>query len=263
MLQNNLLRKAAQGRTCTALGIKVVTSNEVVLLAKAAEYDSVFIDQEHSVFSTENVGSLCSAALLAGITPFVRVPYRCGPGHIQRILDAGAMGVVFPHVSSAEEAQEAVACMKYPPRGNRSLTAALPQFYFQRIDAKELMQEIDSLSSTVFVMVETKQCLESIDAIAAVEGVDVLLLGCNDLSLELGILSEWEHPEFQKALRTVATAASKAGKIFGIAGMYTRPDIAKFAVSELGARFVLGHFDIGLLAMGMNKNMEQMRQMGP
>ena len=77
-----------------------MTSNEVILLAKAAEYDSVFIDQEHSVFSVEDIGRLCSASLLAGITPFVRVPYRCGPGHIQRILDSGAMGIVFPHIRS-------------------------------------------------------------------------------------------------------------------------------------------------------------------
>lgn len=70
------------------------------MLAKAAEYDSVFIDQEHSVFSVEDVSRLCSASLLAGITPFMRVPWKCGPGHVQRVLDGGAMGVIFPHIST-------------------------------------------------------------------------------------------------------------------------------------------------------------------
>jgi 2-keto-3-deoxy-L-rhamnonate aldolase RhmA len=111
-------------------------------------------------------------------------------------------------------------------------------------------------------MVETLECLQHIDAIAAVDGVDVLLLGANDLSLELGILSEWEHPTFQQAAATIARAARNAGKIFGLAGMYSRPDIYKAMVRDLGARYVWGHLDVGLLAMGMNRNASQLRDMG-
>ncbi|KAE9382228.1 Pyruvate/Phosphoenolpyruvate kinase [Stipitochalara longipes BDJ] len=261
MLQNNLLQRVAQGRLCTAVGIKVVTSNEVIHLAKAAGYDSVFIDLEHSTFSIKNVSRLCSTALLSKITPFVRVPYRCGDGFVQRVLDGGAMGIVFPHISTVEEARAAVAITKFPPKGKRSLTAALPQFDFQRIGAKDVIQQLDNTGSTVLIMVETLECVENIDAIAAIEVVDVLLLGANDLSLEFGILGEWEHPKFQRALETIATAAHRAGKIFGITGLYTRPDICKHAVRNLGAKYVLGHLDIGLLAMAMNKNMEQLRDM--
>ena len=121
------------------------------------------------------------------------------------------------------------------------------------------MQQLDTTGSTVFIQVETKECLTNIDAIAAIEGVDVLLLGANDLTLNLGILGEWDSPIFQGALRAVANAAQRQGKVLGIAGLYTRPDICRRAVKELGARFVVGHFDIGLLAMGMNKNIEQLR----
>lgn len=113
----------------------------------------------------------------------------------------------------------------------------------------------------MFVLVETKSCLENIDAIAAVEGVDVLLFGASDLSMELGIIGEWDHVAFRAALEMVAAAARKANKVFGVAGLYTRPDICKRAVKELGARYILGHYDLGLLAMGMNKNMEQLRDM--
>lgn len=160
-----------------------------------------------------------------------------------------------------EEARRAVSITKYPPKGQRSLTAALPQFDFQRISARDLIPQLDSIGSTVFIQIETKMCLENIDAIAAVEGVEVLLLGANDLSLELGILGDWEHQRFQNALETIAMAARKSGKIFGIAGLYSRPDICKHAVKELGARYVLGHLDIGLLAIAMNKNMDQLREL--
>jgi 2-keto-3-deoxy-L-rhamnonate aldolase RhmA len=81
------------------------------------------------------------------------------------------------------------------------------------------------------------------------------------LSLSLDILGEWEHIKFQNALQRIAAAAKAAGKIFGIAGIYTRPDICKYLVKNLGARYILGHYDIGLLAMAMNKNVEQLREM--
>ncbi|QKX61854.1 uncharacterized protein TRUGW13939_09010 [Talaromyces rugulosus] len=242
MLQNNLLRNVAQDQICLAVGIKVVNSNEIVQLARAAGYDSVFIDLEHSILSQKNASRLCSSSLLSGITPFVRVPHQCGNGYVQRVLDGGAMGIVFPHINTVEEAKSAVSATKFPPKGKRSLTAALPQFDFQRIAAKDLMQQLNSAGSTVFIMVETVECLENIDAIAAVDGVDVLLLGANDLSLELGILGEWEHAKLQNALETIAAAAQRA-------------------VRNLGARYILGHLDIGLLAMAMNKNVEQLREM--
>ena len=156
-------------------------------------------------------------------------------------------------------AEKAVAMTKFPPSGKRSLTAALPQFGFQRYGAKELMQQLDRAGSTTFLMVETRECLDNIDAIAAVNGVDVLLLGANDLSLELGILGEWEHPIFQEALEKIGAAAKKTGKIFGISGLYSRPDICKYAIRHLGAGYILSHIDIGLLAMAMNKGMEQFR----
>ncbi|KAI1392698.1 Pyruvate/Phosphoenolpyruvate kinase [Hypoxylon trugodes] len=261
MLQNNLLQKVSQDQMCTAIGVKVVTSNEIILLARAAGYDSVFIDLEHSVMSIEDASRLCSTSLLSGITPFVRVPYECGSGFVQRVLDGGAMGIVFPHISTPEEARRAVSMTKYPPNGQRSLTAALPQFDFRRIAAKEMIPQVNAVGSTVFVQVETKMCLENIDAIAAVEGVEVLLLGANDLSLELSILGEWEHPRFRDALKLVAAAARKSGKVFGIAGLYSRPDICRHAVRDLGARYVLGHLDIGLLAIAMNKNVEQLRSL--
>jgi 2-keto-3-deoxy-L-rhamnonate aldolase RhmA len=78
----------------------LVASNELVILAKTAGYDTIFIDLEHSSLSISDASALCSASLLAGITPFVRVPYQCGNGYVQQVLDGGAMGIVFPHVST-------------------------------------------------------------------------------------------------------------------------------------------------------------------
>jgi 2-keto-3-deoxy-L-rhamnonate aldolase RhmA len=71
-----------------------------VQIAKAAGFDSLFVDLEHSSLSLNDASALCTAGLLGGITPFVRVPLQCGDGFVQRVLDGGAMGVVFPHIST-------------------------------------------------------------------------------------------------------------------------------------------------------------------
>lgn len=110
-------------------------------------------------------------------------------------------------------------------------------------------------------MIETSEAVGNASAIAAVSGVDVLLLGANDLSLDLGILGEWEHPVFQEALRTVSEACRTNGKIFGLSGIYTKPKVMQAAIRELGARYILGHSDMGLLSMAMNKNAEMLRDL--
>jgi 2-keto-3-deoxy-L-rhamnonate aldolase RhmA len=158
-----------------------------------------------------------------------------------------------------EEARNAVATTKFPPQGNRSLTAALPHFQYRRVAATDVIGQVNAVGSTVFVMIETAEALGNAQEIAAVEGVDVLLLGANDLSLSMGILGGWDHPDFGKALELVAEACLRTKKVFGISGIYARPDIVKHAVEVLKARYVLGHSDMGLMAVAMKKNAEMLR----
>lgn len=81
-----------------AFGIRLVTNPAIVQLARNGGFDALFIDLEHSTLSIDDASQLCAAGLQLGITPFVRVPYQCGNGFVQRVLDSGAMGVVFPHI---------------------------------------------------------------------------------------------------------------------------------------------------------------------
>lgn len=98
---NNLLQAASANMLCKAFGIKISPHTHVVQLAKNAGFDSLFIDLEHAWLSLEQTTALCHVGLLAGISPFVRVPHKCGNGFVQRVLDGGAMGVIFPHIHSA------------------------------------------------------------------------------------------------------------------------------------------------------------------
>lgn len=108
-------------------------------------------------------------------------------------------------------------------------------------------------------MIETVDALESVDDIAALPGCDVLLVGSNDLLTELGIMGEFDNPKFVHSLEKVANAAKKHGKIFAIAGLYHRPDLMDKVVNDLGARWVVGGQDVGLLVNAMRQNCQALK----
>ncbi|USP82133.1 hypothetical protein yc1106_09407 [Curvularia clavata] len=245
---NNLLLQRRVGGLCTAMGIRMVADPQIVDLAVNAGYHSLFIDLEHSNFSIQNASHLCLAGLRRGITPFVRVPYQCGNGFIQRILDGGAMGIVFPHIHAKDDAQAAVSISKYPPLGKRSMTGQLPLFGLKTTHQDQIISESNSRGSSVFLMIETKESIDNVGDIASVEGVDVLLIGSNDLAIELGVPGQFESQKFRSALAKVSEACRKHGKIMGLAGIYGQPVIQDWAVNELGVGFILVGQDSGFIA---------------
>lgn len=103
MYQNNLHTKASSNELCKAFGIKYSSNAQIVQLACNAGFDALFIDLEHGWLTLAEASNICNVAMLAGISPFVRVPHQCGNGFVQRVLDGGAMGIVFPHIHTAGE----------------------------------------------------------------------------------------------------------------------------------------------------------------
>ncbi|RVX73704.1 hypothetical protein B0A52_02594 [Exophiala mesophila] len=256
---NNLLTRVKEDRICTAFGIKIIPTGEIVHIAKSAGYDSLFIDLEHTTLTLKDAGQLCITGLSAGVTPFVRVPHQCGSGFIQRVLDAGAMGVIVPHIHGVEDAKQVIQTSKYPPIGKRSLTAGLPQFNYMPLPATVTAPQLNESGSTVFLMIETVDALEAVDDIAALPGCDVLLVGSNDLATEIGITGDFDHPKFMQSLERVAEAARRHQKIFAIAGLYHRPDLMDKVVNDLGARWVVGGQDVGLLVSATRQNNQALK----
>src|SRR6202035_4090922 len=101
VLRNRGKEKLARGEVVASMTVRLVRGVEIARIAKTAGFDSLYVDMEHSSFSLGSTSQICMAALEAGITPLVRVP---GLADVQRILDAGALGIIAPHVQSATEA---------------------------------------------------------------------------------------------------------------------------------------------------------------
>jgi 2-keto-3-deoxy-L-rhamnonate aldolase RhmA len=150
------------------------------------------------------------------------------------------------------DAQAAVGISKYPPQGTRSMTGQLPVFSLVRHPLETVIRETNETPSVVTLMIETAESIENVDEIARVPGVDVLLVGSNDLSIELGVPGQFESSKFRSALKKVSGAAKKHNKVFGLAGIYDRPDIQDRAINQLGVRYILGQQDSGILAKGAN-----------
>ena len=124
----------------------------------------------------------------------------------------------------------------------------LPHMGFKSISIAEASEIGNAQLSTVVTMVESPEAVANVDAIAAVEGVDMILIGTNDLSVELGVPGDFDHPRFVDSIQKIAASVKKHKKFLGVAGIYNRPDILHKFIHEYGARFVVGHVDLPLVA---------------
>ena len=238
------------------IGIRLVRNVDIIKVMKAAGFDWLFIDLEHGSMSIETACEIAVAAQDSGIAPIVRVPY----GELTmatRVLDGGALGVVIPHVDTPEEAKEIADKLRYPPRGHRSVGGGQAQFDYAPMPLGEMTTKIDD-NTLITVMIETPKAVENAEAIAAVPGIDCLLMGSSDLSMEMGIPGDTGNPKIQAAVDKVVAACKKHGKWLGMGGVYTDEGMSKYV--GMGARFILGGNDLPLLVQAATARSQFLRK---
>lgn len=251
------ITKELLARGEVAIGFSVLHSRtaNIANIAKSCGYDWLWVDGEHGFMSTQTATDICIAALGCGITPLVRVP---GPEdfHVSKMLDGGAQGIIFPHINNAEEARSAVQTAKYPPKGHRSHTGAKPQLGYERVSIAESI-EIVNENILVGTMLETQEGIDNVEEIAAVEGVDILFIGTQDLSIDMGVPGELNHEGIQQAYEKMISAAVKNGKAAGMGGVYDDSLIPGYI--DMGVRFVLAGTDYEFMANAARQRSEQLR----
>lgn len=133
------------------------------------------------------------------------------------------------------------------------MTGQLPLFQLRPTPTQTIVEWTNAHASTVILMIETADSVANVQDIASVDGVDVLLIGSNDLAIELGVPGQFTSPAFRNALQKVSAACRKSHKTFGLAGIYDAPDIQAWALKELGAGFMLVQQDSGVLSGASKK----------
>lgn len=241
--RNPVREKLETGALALGFSVRMLRTVEVAAMTKAAGYDWLWLDCEHGTLSLDAAAQIATAALDAGIAPIVRVPngeYSLAT----RILDNGALGIVMPHVDTADEAHEIVRKLKYPPVGHRSIGGIGPHYGLRTLPVDEATTALNAANLTI-VMLETPKAIENVEAIAAVPGVDVLLIGSNDLCAEMGIPGAFATDRLADSYRRMIGACRKHRKHPGMAGIYTESIMQRYI--DMGARFVLGGGDAALL----------------
>jgi len=258
-IPNHALRQLRAGKLAIGLGVQQARTVNIATLAKTAGFDWLFIDCEHSSMDLDDASQLSTAALAVGVSPIVRVA-GFEHWHASRLLDNGAQGIVFPHVDSKEEAQRVANACRYPPVGKRSMGGGLQQLGFASMPVGEAARLVNE-ETLVVAMIESPQGVNNCEEIAAVPGVDALLIGTNDLCFELGIPGQFNDPRVAEAYKKVIAACRRHGKFPGMGGMYT-PELLERHIG-MGVQLILAGSDFSLLKQAASARASQVRKFGP
>ncbi len=224
VVRNLVKEKLARNEVVASMTIRLTRGVEIARLAKTAGFDMIYIDLEHSTMTLDMTGQICLAALSVGIAPMVRVPANT-PEYIQRVLDGGALGIVAPGIRSAEEARAVVKAVKFAPFGERGAGGALPHLEYRAFPTAEANAAVND-AAMVIVQFESAEAVDKAEEIAAVEGVDMVLIGVNDMLASMGLAGQLEHPKVRDAYARTIAACRKHGKHVGVGGLSTRPKLA-------------------------------------
>jgi 2-keto-3-deoxy-L-rhamnonate aldolase RhmA len=211
---------------------------------------------QHALYSVETTSTICAAALGIGITPLVRVPSH-EARWMSRVLNGGVQGVIVPDVNTHAQAGAIVNACRFPPLGKRSVMGLRPALGYRAVPLAELNPKLNT-EMAVIVMLETAEGVENCEAIAAVDGVDVLLIGSGDLTTDLGIPGQVDHPQLRTAYERVAAACRTHKKVLGVGGIRHNTDLQGELI-RLGARFVIAGTDTNYVLAGARQDTAALR----
>ena len=231
-------------------------SSKITELAGSIGFDGLWLDMEHTCYNYDQMFHLIQGARAADTDCIVRIR-KDGYSDYCRLLEDGAAGIVVPHCMSAEEARYIVRRSKFHPQGLRGIDGAGADADYALSDFNEYIQHARS-ETFVVVMIEDREAVECIDEIASVEGIDVLFMGCYDLSQSYGITGEVSHHIIEEAIQKVSEASAKYGKWWGLQAGTTK-DAEKYL--SMGAKFISAGDEVLILIEGYKKIIKDFRDL--
>lgn len=254
--RNPALERMRAGDVALGLIVKLGRTADIARIAKTSGHDFIFIDGQHSIFDLETVNHLTQAAQGLGVSTVVRVKGALDQS-MSLYLDFCASGIVVPDVNTPDDARRAVERCKFPPIGKRWASNSYPMFDYRPIPLNEQLRILND-NTMLVCMIETVEAVNNVEAIAAVDGVDVVHMGCNDLLVDMGKPGAFGDPEVAVALDRLIAACKANGKIAGVGG---DRDVARQArYIQKGVRFMTTQVDIAMLIAEATRRTEALRK---
>jgi 4-hydroxy-2-oxoheptanedioate aldolase len=217
-----------------------------------AGFDFVVIDGEHGPGGMSAHIACLQAVAATTATSILRVAAN-DTVMIKRALDLGTEGILIPDVRTVEEAHSAAAACFYPPRGNRGFSAGTVRASDYSLSVEKYAGD-DGAELLVCVMIESAQGVDNVRGIAEVDGIDVIQIGPFDLTYNLGIPGQFEHPKFLEALEKVEAETKSAGKILGGVPL---PGLSLDTIIERGYRFITMGADVPLISQALKNSLAE------
>jgi 2-keto-3-deoxy-L-rhamnonate aldolase RhmA len=246
-MANSIIQRLRDGQIVRTMHFTgFIKPRAVEMLGLAGRFHGVWIDQEHSAISHQDLETILIACRAAGLDAFSRVPPTdyCT---IMRPMEAGCSGIMIAQVRTLDEVRQCVGWAKYPPRGIRGFFGGNYESRFGGIDMATHVTAANR-DRWLAIQIETPESVQIVDKIAALDGVDWLFVGPADLSVTLGVPGDFLHPKCIDALKRVDAALKKVGKQWGI--LSRDPEHAR-RCRELGCQLFSVFGDIDCLRAGL------------
>jgi len=206
--------KQKLGRREPAIGVALhFTDPSIYEMTSLMGFDFLWMDLEHHAYSVQTADNLMRAARV-GTSDLMARPAKGEFMRIGRLLEAGAQGILYPRCDNADEARQVVRWSKFAPLGTRGFDSANPDNPYCTMDGLEYLRAANE-ETWIAIQIEDPKALEHADEIAAIDGVDVLMLGPADYSILSGFPLQFRHPKIEEALGVLKRAADRHGKSWG------------------------------------------------
>lgn len=206
--------KLKNGELIRGTMLSELSTPNIVRIMKTAGFDFIIVDCEHGYFDFSQVAMIASVANGFGMTMLVRVS-SISKDNIAKVLDMGVDGLLVPMVNTVEDARHVVSLVKYPPMGGRGISTTRAHTNYNPPPLDQYVEQANS-RTIILAQIESREGVENSSQIAAVEGIDALMVGPNDMAVDFGNPGMLETPEITRAIERVIESARNAGKPSGI-----------------------------------------------
>jgi 4-hydroxy-2-oxoheptanedioate aldolase len=231
MRESRVLAKLRAGNAASCLKVNL-GDGQAAEIASICGFDCLWIDQEHLAQDWSVLNAQIWAAKSRNVDVMVRVPRGSYSGYVKP-LEMDATGIMVPHIRSLAEAKEVVKMTRFHPIGLRAIDGGSADGAFTNMDFQDYLKDSNE-QKFLALQIEDIEVLPDLEAIAALDGVDMLFFGPGDFSQSIGAPGQWDHPRLIEARKLVAQVANKYGKFAATSGGIDSLD----SFLEMGYKFV-------------------------